>query len=180
MIAAGGGTVELWEAKSGKKLHTLNGHSDWVRSIAFSPDGTLLASGSSDMTVKLWEVSTGTSITTLIGHTDAVRSAAFSPDSTRLATGAADKSVKLWDVKTGANIDTLGSTNNSLSAKQAIRSIMRGTNSGPHAYSADCVAFSPDGTLLASGSSGETSNCGKSKRGKISQLFRGLWNWTNR
>ena len=122
--------MDLWEAKTGKKLHTLKGHSDWVRSIMFSPDGTLLASGSSDMTVKLWEVSSGTNTITLTGHTDGVRSVSFSPDGTRLATGSADKSVKLWDVKTGANIDTLGSTKSSLSTKQVLRSILRGTRSG--------------------------------------------------
>ena len=69
-----------------------------VFSVAFSPDGTTLASGSLDHTVKLWNVATGNNIATLQGHTDWVRSVAFSPDGTTLASASFDNTVKLWDI----------------------------------------------------------------------------------
>jgi WD40 repeat protein len=53
--ASGDSTVRLWEAGSGALLSTLKGHEDWVRAVAFSPDGKMLASASGDKTVRLWE-----------------------------------------------------------------------------------------------------------------------------
>jgi WD40 repeat protein len=66
------------------------GHADYVNSVAFSPDGTLLASGSDDKTIKLWRVSDGSLVRTLTGHTYWVNSVAFSPDGTLLASGSSD------------------------------------------------------------------------------------------
>ncbi|MYF91008.1 MAG: T9SS type A sorting domain-containing protein [Gemmatimonadetes bacterium] len=76
----------------------LGEHRRDVTSVAFSPDGTLLASGSEDDTVKLWDVATKTNIATLEGHTDYVYSVAFSPDGTLLASGSEDDTVKLWGI----------------------------------------------------------------------------------
>ena len=116
---------------------TLKGHTDVVFSVAFSPDGTTLASGSYDNTIRLWSVDNEDQKTTFEGHTSAVFSVAFSPDGTTLASGSFD-SVRLWDVDTGQHKATL-------SADPSRRFLFL------DGYS---VAFSPDGTTLAASNEG--------------------------
>lgn len=108
----------------------LAGHSDRVISVAFSPDGKTLASGSFDTLVKLWNVETGKELKTLRGHTAGVRSVTFSADGKTLASSGNDSVIKIWDVNSGNQLLTL-----------------RG-----HTAEVGAVAFSPDGTLLVSGS----------------------------
>jgi photosystem II stability/assembly factor-like uncharacterized protein len=85
----------------------LSGHTNYVYSVAFSPDGTKLASGSFDKTIKLWSVSTQSLLNTLTGHTYRVYSVAFSPDGTKLASGSLDNTIKLWNVSTGTLLRTI-------------------------------------------------------------------------
>ncbi|MCX7777629.1 MAG: protein kinase, partial [Armatimonadetes bacterium] len=85
---------------------TLTGHTFWVTSVSFSPDGQILASGSY-REIKLWRVSDGSLIRTLTGHTDWVNSVSFSPDGQILASGSDDKTIKLWRVSDGSLIRTL-------------------------------------------------------------------------
>ena len=103
-------------------------------SLAFSPDGGTLASGSADDTIRLWDVATGKGIAALRGHTSSVRSVAFSPDGKTLASASEDKTVRLWDAATGQNTAVLRE----------------------HTDFVRSVAFSPDGKTLASASDDKT------------------------
>jgi WD40 repeat protein len=84
----------LWRVCHNDKAE-LRGHDASVYSVAFSPDGKTLASGSEGQTVKLWDARTGQEMATLKGHTDYVSSVAFSPDGKTLASGSWDNTVKL-------------------------------------------------------------------------------------
>jgi WD40 repeat protein len=79
------------------------GHSLRVASVAFSPDGAHVLSGSGDKTIKLWDAATGVLIRTFEGHSGAVHSVAFSPDGARVLSGSADNTIKLWDTATGGS-----------------------------------------------------------------------------
>jgi len=113
-----------------QEIATLRGHKIRVFSVAFSPDGKFLASGSRDTTIKLWDVSKRAEIVTFEGHSDVVSSVSFSPDGKLLASGGNDKTIKLWDVSERSEIATLKG----------------------HSMFVYSVAFSPDGRLLASAS----------------------------
>src|SRR5262249_19575491 len=119
-------------AEEAKPRSALQGHTDMVQCVAFSPDGKILASGSRDRTIKLWDVASGKNTATLTGHKRGGWWLAFSRDGKVLASaGHRDQTVKLWDVQTGKNTATL-------------------TGHTDWVWS---VAFSPDGKTVASGSS---------------------------
>jgi dipeptidyl aminopeptidase/acylaminoacyl peptidase len=97
----------VWDVATGKELLTLEEHILAVSSVAWSPNGQWLASGSratrvgvfflfSTPELKVWNALTGREILTLKGHTDYIQSVAFSQDGERLATGSSDKTVKIW------------------------------------------------------------------------------------
>ena len=117
-------------AASRPGIASLTGHTDRVHSVAFSPDGRTLLSGSYDGTARLWDVATRRQIgAPLNGHGE-VYSVAFSPNGNVVATGAEDGMVRLWDVATYRQI---------------------GVPLNGHDGEINAVAFSPDGTILASG-----------------------------
>ena len=73
-------TLKIWNLESGAQIKELKGHSNDVISVAFSPDGKILASGSGDNTIKIWNLESGAQIKELKGHSNSVYSVAFSPD----------------------------------------------------------------------------------------------------
>jgi tricorn protease-like protein len=99
LVAIGGGnTVQLRDIETNAARHMLSGHTSGVVSLAFSPDGNTLASGSYDTTVRLWNVQTGKLRWKLKGHGSIARTVAFSPDGLTLATGSQDNTVNLWRI----------------------------------------------------------------------------------
>ena len=92
------GRVELWDLKTGAVKDDLRKHNDVINALAFSTDGTTLASGGDDRTVILWDVATGKITRTLKGHDTTVTSLAFSSDGVKLASGSGNAAVVLWNV----------------------------------------------------------------------------------
>jgi WD40 repeat protein len=119
-------TPEHWSAL----LLTLEGHSNVVNAVQFSPDGSKLASASYDKNVMVWDASTGAQLYTLKGHSDGVNAVQFSPDGSKLASVSRDENVMVWDASTGAQLHTLEG----------------------HSDGINAVQFSPDGSKLASAS----------------------------
>jgi len=95
------GCIVIFNAITGIQMGILSGHSDWVKSLVFSPDGTSLVSCSSDKTIKLWDMQTGGVVKTFQGHTDTVCSVSISADCTTIASGSSDKTIHLWNIQTG-------------------------------------------------------------------------------
>jgi WD40 repeat protein/transcriptional regulator with XRE-family HTH domain len=129
-----GAPIVLWYGATHRETAICGIPSVW--SVAFSPNGQILASGSEDGTVRLWEVATGHQIgSPLTGGAGTVNSVAFSPNGQILASGSEDGTVRLLDVATGHQI---------------------GSPLTGGSGSVNSVAFSPNGQILASGSADDT------------------------
>lgn len=99
ILAAGDArTIEVWDLNPCRVRFTLREHTDWLGSVALTPDGRQLATAGNDRIVKLWDVATVKKRATLDGHTGPVHSMGFSPDGKWLATASYDRTVRLWDV----------------------------------------------------------------------------------
>ena len=89
---------------TGREIRKLEGHSGWVYSVAFSPDGKTALSGSVDHTARLWDLATGREIRKLEGHSDGVDSVAFSPDGKTALSGSTDGTMRLWKLQSGEEL----------------------------------------------------------------------------
>ena len=159
----------------------LQGHGS-VNSVAFSPDGRHIVSGSRDDTIQVWDAQTGAQVgNPLQGHTDSVKSVAFSPDGRHIVSGSRDQTIQVWDAQTGAQVgnplqghtSSVTSVAFSPDGRHIVSSswddtiqvwdIQTGAQVGNplkgHTESISSVAFSPDGRHIVSGSEGHTIQC---------------------
>jgi WD40 repeat protein len=165
------GELVLLDARGGKTTRVLAHGGGAVSAVAFSPDGSTLASGSGDTTIRLWNARSGARMRVLSGHRNAVTTLAFSPDGSTLASGSGDKTVRLWRVRDGVALQTLSGHNRSVqavafspdgktlaSSGQDNTIILRDAPTGAVLetigdlpYAAQAIAFAPDGSTLAGG-----------------------------
>ncbi|EMD30703.1 hypothetical protein CERSUDRAFT_120339 [Gelatoporia subvermispora B] len=174
-------TIRLWDARTcAPIIHTLVGHTDSVFSVAFSPDGTRIVSGSADKTVRLWDAATGRPVMQPFeGHGDYVWSVGFSPDGSTVVSGSADRTIRLWSadimdtnqsphvapsdtalpdgtLSQGSQVQVLVDNEHSApGTNMKLRSVPSESYQG-HSSMVRCVAFTPDGTQIVSGSEDKT------------------------
>ena len=127
LACASGNTIKLWNPSTLNPLATLEGHTGTVRTLAFSRDGTMLATGAADRTMILWDVRGQRKLRRLTEQAGPVVSMAFSNDGKTVAAGIRSGEVVLWDVNTGKSVSFAEEGNNRIFS----------------------VALSPDGSLLA-------------------------------
>jgi WD40 repeat protein/energy-coupling factor transporter ATP-binding protein EcfA2 len=144
-LASADHTAMAWNWYTGQIVTTFAGHTNVVRSVAFSPDGRLLLTGSADNTARVWDVATGEPTATLFGHTGGVFGTAFSPDGHLVATASADESIRLWDPVTG----------------QELR-VLRGHRAGVRS-----VSFIHEGSLLVTASEDGTARTWSTSTGEV-------------
>ncbi len=137
----------------GSVLHTYHGHTNRVTTVAWSPDGKYIASGSLDQTVQVWSADPADHVRPVVyhGHSAGVLAVAWSPDSKRIVSGSLDTTAQVWDATNGAQV-----------------ALYRG-----HTGMVNAVAWSPDGASIATGSADNTVRVWDASSGKQVYVYRG-------
>lgn len=119
-IALGGPQrmLRIFDATDGTQLFDIKKHTDWIYSVAYSPDGVLIASGDRSGGLFVWEADTGRLYLDLAGHKGAIRSITWRDDSNVLASASEDGTVKLWDVNSGKAIRSINAGSGGVTAVQ--------------------------------------------------------------
>jgi eukaryotic-like serine/threonine-protein kinase len=165
--------VHVWQAQTpqrGKDMFTYPGHTKLVRMIAWSPDGTRIASASEDTSVQIWDATTGNKPFVYTGHNGVVRAVAWSPDGKYIASASEDKTVQVWEARNGNNLfsypnhtdlvtDVAWSPDGSYIASASndktvqVWDAMLGTKPRvfPHSTTVGSLAWSPDGRYIVTG-----------------------------
>lgn len=175
MLASGdsNGDLTLWSLADGA-THTLKGHTQQITCLAISPDEGLLASGSYDKTIRLWSLPEGTALTVLNEHIGKVTFLAFSPDGGLLASGDRENNLRIWSVPDWTLLHALHTRDQNFVLRPDWRLLATGNSTGSTVQlwslpagimiktlegqrrGIRCLALSPNGRLLASGSDDRT------------------------
>ncbi|MBN1804316.1 MAG: protein kinase [Sedimentisphaerales bacterium] len=151
--------ITVCDAITGEILKILSGHTDEIRSLAFSPDSKKIITGSTDGTIKIWDIGTGIESTTIHGHKEGILAISLSrPDGKRIISSGRDNVIKVWDTGTGKELLSIPEAHNGLG----------------FIYS---VAFSPDNRYICSGGWDQTIKMWDAATGENVLNFRGHDGW---
>lgn len=139
--------ARVYDADTGVELHVLSGHTDWVRSVAFSPDGTHVLTASDDRTARVFEMVGGREVGQVGGHEGWLTQAAYAPDGTRFLTTGTDGLANLWDAESYQRIVRLDDVE--IAEQSTGLPVLHAFRHDQRAFTA---TFSPDGTRLLTSS----------------------------
>ncbi|MBS1967584.1 MAG: protein kinase [Chloroflexi bacterium SZAS-1] len=178
------GRIGVWNIATGQPLFFLRGHGADIQSVTFLPDGKSVLSGSFDNTLRLWDLTNGAAIRTFVGHVDRVNRVVLSRDGTRALSSSGDRSIIIWDVATGKPLYSLNGHNDAIGSLAlradeqmaasganerdgtiilwdlTTRNVLKVLNKDKsvHTKEISALAFSPDGSMLLSGSGNDGSD----------------------